>query len=82
MDILKYKDKVDKINAILLDPKMIATILGVGMFGDELGISMIIPSIVGKILIQGGVISLGSIIAYISGDFIKSVIESNDKEVK
>lgn len=76
------KDMIDKVNTTLLDPKTIACIIGVGVFSGELGASMAILPVVGRFLTHSGAIVLGSIVAYLSGDLIKGVIKSNNKEVK
>ena len=82
MNTSKYKDMIDKVNAALLDPKTIACIIGVGVFSGELGVSMAILPVVGRFLIRSGIIALGSVAAYLSGDLIKGVIKSNNKEGK
>ena len=82
MNTSKNKNMIDKINTALLDPKTIACIIGVGVFSGELGVSMTILPIVGRFLTRSGYIVLGSVVAYLSGDLIKGVIKSNNKEVK
>ena len=82
MNTSKYKDMIDKVNTTLLDPKTIACIIGVGVFSGELGVSMAILPVVGRFLIRSGIIALGSVAAYLSGDLIKGVIKSNNKEGK
>lgn len=82
MDISKYKDKVDKINTVLLDPKIIAGIIGIGVCYGGLGNSINILPVIENFLTHSGIIILGSAVAYISGDLIKSTIKSNNKEDK
>ena len=82
MNTSKYKDMIDKVNTALLDPKTIVCIIGVGVFSGELGVSMAILPVVGGFLTRGGIIALGSVVAYLSGDLIKGVIKSNNKEGK
>lgn len=82
MNTSKYKDMIDKVNTTLLDPKVLACIIGVGVYSGELGIYMRILPIVGGFLTRGGIIALGSVVAYLSGDLIKGVIKSNNKEGK
>ena len=78
----KYNDEVDNNSSLLLDPKMTACIVGIGICVSGLGIPMTILPVVGKVLIHGGIITLGSVATYVSGDLIKNVIKSNNKEVK
>ena len=82
MNISKYKDKVDKVNAILLDSKMLTGLIGLGACAAALGIPITILPIAANILTHGGIVVLGGVVAYISGDLIKDVVKSNNKEVK
>lgn len=82
MNTSKYKDMIDKVNTTLLDPKVLACIIGVGVCSGELGIYMRILPVVGGFLTRGGIIALGSVVAYLSEDLIKGAIKSNNKEGK
>ena len=82
MNISRYKDKVDKVNAILLDPKMLTGLIGIGSCAAALRIPMTILPIAANILTHGGIVALGGVVAYISGDLIKDAVKSNSKEVK
>nr|DAK97040.1 MAG TPA: hypothetical protein [Caudoviricetes sp.] len=82
MNISKYKDKVDKVNAILLDSKMLTGLIGLGACAAALGIPITILPVTANILTHGGIVVLGGVVAYISGDLIKDAVKSNNKEVK